>query len=580
MMPNSKSAVIFSRVSSADQRDGFSLEAQSSMANQYAKEANLKVVKSWEVDESASKEKDRKHFFAMIDFIGKHDIKDVVFDKIDRACRGLESAVVIEKTIEKGVRFHFTRDHLVVDQNSPSQEKLRFYLGVILGKYYIDNLRSEINKGRQARIKAGHFPGKAPFGYLNHRESPNGRSTIIWAPQHAETAREVFELYATGNYSLQQLAERLSHKVSTRKFSKRIVEEMIGNPFYYGMIRLKGQIVGRGAHEPLIDKKLWDQCQKVRGIRAQQLLGGRQIAGPTKPLMGLIKCGKCGHTVTGEVKKQKAKQYVYYHCANHACTERRRNVRQEVLMEALKAAFEVFRKLTPKATSAFLKTMENRLEDLDLYTQEETAKLAQKRLSIRKKILAVERLHAEGGLSKEEYNEVLRIRELALSQVEAEIDGYMSADRKTFEMGRRVIETLHKSFNFMGLNGNDLEKIELAKLVLSNFLLKGPTLRYDYQKPFDVLVNLVGVPVWWRRRELKGVIHCILEVFPVFYLGFFRLCSSRFSIIRHSFHSPITHNFVQKGIRFAHAFSIFCLRRELSTRPFSWSRKEPFMTQT
>ena len=212
--------------------------------------------------------------------------------------------------------------------------------------------------------------------------------------------------------------------------------------------------------------------------------------------MGLIHCGRCGHAVTGESKKVKRREYVYYHCANPACDERRKNIRQEALMEAIAQAFIPFQKFTPKATEAFLKTMVRRLEDIDLYTQQEAGKLAQKRLEIRKKILEAARLHIAGTLSKEEYGEVLRLRELALNQVESEIDGYMSADRKTFEMGRRVIETFHKVYNFMTLKGNDLEKIELAKIELAKLFLEGKSLRYHYEKPFDVLVDLVEVPVW------------------------------------------------------------------------------------
>ena len=118
-------AVDFWRVSSTDQRDGYSLGAQESKATEYKKTAGLKSVKSWAVSESASKEFDRKRFFEMISYVIEHGIKNVVFDKIDRACRGLRAAVLIEDLIESGVRFHFVRDNLVVDKHSSPSEKLR-----------------------------------------------------------------------------------------------------------------------------------------------------------------------------------------------------------------------------------------------------------------------------------------------------------------------------------------------------------------------------------------------------------------------------------------------------------------------
>ena len=75
-------AVIFDRVSSRDQRDGFSLDAQRTLSEKYAAENELKVVRHWSVDESASKEDDRKHFFEMIEYIKKHHVPyNVLHDK-------------------------------------------------------------------------------------------------------------------------------------------------------------------------------------------------------------------------------------------------------------------------------------------------------------------------------------------------------------------------------------------------------------------------------------------------------------------------------------------------------------------
>ncbi len=202
-MSEKNRAVIFDRVSSEDQRDGFSLDAQRTLSEKYAKERHLKIVRSWSVDESASKEDDRKHFFDMVDFIKNNSIQDVVFDKVDRACRGLKSAVTIEELIEyHGVKFHFTREHLVIDKGSPPQEKLRFYLGTILAKYYIDNLKTEINKGLDARRSAGLWNGQAPFGYKNIRTGHNNKAVVVKDDLEAPVVQEVFQLYSGSSWNL------------------------------------------------------------------------------------------------------------------------------------------------------------------------------------------------------------------------------------------------------------------------------------------------------------------------------------------------------------------------------------------
>ena len=503
-------AIKFDRVSSKDQRDGFSLEAQRVQGEKYARENSIKIVKAWSVDESASKEEDRKHFFQMIDYVVQNKIQHVIFDKVDRACRGLKSAVKIEELIDHhGVKFHFTREHLIIDSESPPQEKLRFYLGIILGKYYIDNLKSEINKGLEARVTAGLWNGPAPIGYKNVRVGKEQRAVVEVDSENAPIVKEIFELHSTGNYSLDALTKILREKSTRKTCTKRIVEEMLSNPFYYGVMkirsrrygkRLEGKVI-KGQHEPLIDKDLWDACQKIRGLRKanHQRLNSQTIP---KPFMGWMKCGVCGHQVTGETKrKPSGKIYIYYHCANTRCEERRRNISEEQIDAALMQAFIPFSKFTAKATEAFLNSMEDRLTDLDVYTQVKTAEICKERAELKKEILELDRLYQKGKVSESIYCRIIAEKDALLGEKDIEITAHQAADIKTFEEGRRVIELFHSLYNFMHLSGNRLEKVRLAKSVLSNPILKDGSIQYTYQKPFDVLLDLTNLPAWWRWGE-------------------------------------------------------------------------------
>ena len=204
-------AVEFDRVSSKDQGDGQSLDAQRKLGGEYAKKAGLRIVKAWSEIESASKENDRKAFFALVEYVKDRGIKHVVFDEVDRAVRGFKSAVIIQDLMElHGVKFHFTRENLVIDVSSPPSEKLRFYLGTILATYYIDNLKVEIKKGLDARADAGLWNYKAPVGYLNFRDPGTKAVIVIPDPQLAPAIREIFEQYATGNFTYLDLIPLLN----------------------------------------------------------------------------------------------------------------------------------------------------------------------------------------------------------------------------------------------------------------------------------------------------------------------------------------------------------------------------------
>lgn len=229
-------AFIFDRVSSADQRDGFSLEAQKELSFKYADEKNLKIVRHWSVDESAAVHLDRKHFNEMLSLAQSTNIGHIIFDKIDRAVRNLESAVAIEKLVNAGIKFHFVREHLVIDKESPSHEKMRFYLGLILSTYYIDNLRAEIKKGLDQRKKNGLWNHKAPFAYKNIRDSNDNRAYVVLDEIESPLVKELFNLYASGNYPAERLMYIIKQRIPTRIVTRRLVEHLLSNPFYYGAI--------------------------------------------------------------------------------------------------------------------------------------------------------------------------------------------------------------------------------------------------------------------------------------------------------------------------------------------------------
>jgi DNA invertase Pin-like site-specific DNA recombinase len=113
----------------------------------------------------------------MIEYVKEQEIKNIVSDKIDRACRGYKSAYLLEELMnEFDMKLHFTRENLVVDKKSPMSVKDRLGIGIWLGKKYTNNLRIEVMKGMSEREPRGFWNFKAPIGYLNVRKK--GRAFI------------------------------------------------------------------------------------------------------------------------------------------------------------------------------------------------------------------------------------------------------------------------------------------------------------------------------------------------------------------------------------------------------------------
>ncbi|MCK5073271.1 MAG: recombinase family protein, partial [Bacteriovoracaceae bacterium] len=264
-MTRRERAIEFDRVSSAEQREGQSLQAQRKCIEEYAERKHLKIVKAWSVDESASKEADRKLFFEAVEYMRKNKIKHILFDKVDRCCRGFKTAVLIEQLFEhEDVTFYFTRQNLVIHKNSPAHDKTQLYFHIMFAKIYVENLKSEIKKGSNFRYEKGLWNYKAPLGYLNVRDEKN-QAGIEIDVSVSDSVKKTFELYSTGNYSLEEIGDFV-RKTTGRKISVRSMEGMISNPFYCGKMKVKGAVTD-GVHEAIISKKLFDHCQMIRSVR-------------------------------------------------------------------------------------------------------------------------------------------------------------------------------------------------------------------------------------------------------------------------------------------------------------------------
>ena len=166
-------------------------------------------------------------------------------------------------------------------------------------------------------MQSGLFVNKAPFGYANLRV--DGRSIVQVDPIKATKVRRIFDLYANAGHTLDSLQDRLDSEESSytdavRRFPRSKLHEILQDRSYIGEVFYQGQWYP-GSHPPLIDRSTWD--------RVQSRLGGKHNESHEMVFASnLIKCGHCGHAVTGELKTKATrageKTYAYYRCARYS----------------------------------------------------------------------------------------------------------------------------------------------------------------------------------------------------------------------------------------------------------------------
>lgn len=325
-----KPAFAYLRVSSKEQEEGgFSLQAQEKLLDDYAKNNDLDVTKTF-IDVETAKKKGREQLIAMAQAFeedkGKGDVgcRTLLVEKVDRLYRNFHDCVTIA---DLGLDLHFVKENTVITPNSKSHEKLMHDFRVIMAKNYIDNLSEEVKKGMQEKADEGKYPSMAPVGYINVRQ--DGRAIIIPDLDSARIVIRLFKMYATGRYSVKQLLD-FAHSEGlksprTRGLTINTIYGTLRNPFYYGEFIWKG-VKHQGDHEPLISKELFTKVQTVMKDRGYKKRGKKTKKGWA--FTGLVRCAHCGCSLTAEIQKGR---YIYYHCTGRLGNCGEPYVREEVL---------------------------------------------------------------------------------------------------------------------------------------------------------------------------------------------------------------------------------------------------------
>lgn len=356
-----KGLYAYIRVSTQKQGErGSSLQEQRAAIEAYASRHGLKVITWFEETETAAKS-GRRVFNQMLRQLARGMADGVVIHKIDRSARNLRDWADLGEMIDQGIQVHFANESL--DLNTRGG-RLSADIQAVVAADYIRNLREEVRKGLYGRLKQGFYPLPAPIGYRD------GGAAIAKSldPVTAPLIRKAFELYATGRYNLTSLGEELYRLGLRSKCGKRLAKsrlaEMLRNPFYMGLIRIKrnGQtFVGR--HEPLVSKHLFDIVQSLLSGKVRAKEYAHDFAYRRK-----LRCASCGQSLIGECQKG----HIYYRCHTRSCP--RTSLRQEEADRQLAEAFNKLR-LSDEDLKLLSSDFESRLANTGADDREVTASL-------------------------------------------------------------------------------------------------------------------------------------------------------------------------------------------------------------
>ena len=296
-------------------------EQLNSLDNQISYYENLiKKNKKWTfvpgyVDEGLSgiSTKKRRHFNEMIE-----DAKDDKFDliitkEISRFARNtLDSLQYTRQLLDLGVGIFFQNDNInTLDEDA----ELRLTIMSSIAQDELRKLSSRIKFGHQQAIKSNVVLGNSRiFGYKKEDKR------LVIDESQAPMVRDLFHMYATGQYSMKQL-ERIFYDQGYRnyngnKIAHTTMSGIISNPKYKGYyvgnkVRIVDMFTKKQKFLPpeewvmfkdetgelvpaLVSEEIWDKANEILARRSEDVKNRQGVCNHANLLTGKLYCAHCG----------------------------------------------------------------------------------------------------------------------------------------------------------------------------------------------------------------------------------------------------------------------------------------------
>ncbi|HLX62906.1 MAG TPA: recombinase family protein [Planctomycetota bacterium] len=489
--------VTWARVSSREQREGYSLDAQQRATRDRASRDGLRIVREFAVAESAKRGADRVGFEKMLQWVRENSKREqvgaILFHKLDRACRNVRDAVRLQDLKDTfGIQLLFVENEF----GKGAAGMLNFNMMVAFSQYYSDNLRDEVLKGLLEKCEQGWLPASAPFGYINDTADKN--EPIKPHPQESLTVQRIFELYSQGCTTFESLADQLAAeghvcRSNSPRFYRTVLSYILNNKFYIGKFSYHGREF-KGKHRTIIDRSVFENCQDILKGRNRRR---REVKLPLAG--GILRCHYCGQAITGEHIRRKLKcggcnEHVYYRCGNDIQGDAHPRVRWngEDVEEAILAELNKL-KLPSHEVADWLKDVVNEtLADETALRINRQTSMKKRESELKTKQQRLLDAFLEGNIEKDVFeaknieirNELSRVQTASLSNT-----------TNTAEVGKIAEEVINIAQNAADRwRGSNWEaRRELLDILSLNRTLDEGTLCLTWASPFDAFAEMASI---------------------------------------------------------------------------------------
>ena len=430
-----------------------------------------------------------------------------------------------------GVRFIAITNNYDSATNTESDEDLAMFSN-LFNEWYPRQTSRKINAVIQHKAEKGvRIASIPPYGY---QKDPADKFKIIPDPEAAEKVRYIFRLCASG-MGPEQIAKRLEREKTLvpaeyayRKFrrnhssrnpdfpyrwSNSTVARILENTDYIGVQvsckthkpSYKSDLIievpeeeryrVENAHEPIIDRELWDIVQRVRANKRRPTKLGKMDM-----LAGMVQCADCGNThYLCRCGSWDESKYTYvcgkYHRHKEECTPH--TVKALHLREAVLQAIQTVvqtAKADREAFIAHLTAKQSGQLKKELTAKRKELEQARKRLAEVGNLIAATFEKLATGILTDEQFQQLNGRYLAEQET---LNEHIA--RLGTELAKQQDE-LNNVGNFLAIVDRHLDMPELTPEILREFVhhitvheRDGAYKKKFYTQKIDIYFNYIGM---------------------------------------------------------------------------------------
>ena len=469
---------------------------------------------------------ERPKFHKLIQYLNKGYFKGVIVLCWDRISRNKGDEVVIRKLMKSGIEFKF----VLATYDKTSSGALHMDIDGMFSEHHSRVTSEKVSLNIKNQREKGLCTSMAPVGYLN----TGTMETKPIDPERGPIITKLFELYATGEWSLASLTRFATQQGFTMPPRKRkrtreemmIVDEednqqifertehlltvpslqrILRNPFYLGKIKgNSGEFIESRSHTAIVSENTFSQVQKMLSKKNTSIYYSKVIQ---YPLRGLIRCTNCQRTYTPYLQKG----HIYYmpKCKDD-CTNQVKNYSSNLITGKLdEAIFSLTLTDSEKGVlNSYIDTEASEIE-VEIAEQKKIYEREKKKLKENlsyifdnKLILLKTGVYSPESLLAEEHKLNNQLTDLEGKEQN------LSVDIK--DTVREVIKfsELIESLCLYGFSANSYEKEQLYRIIFSELLLSENRLGYKCKNGFEYLnMRFIanGARCKTRTCDLPGV---------------------------------------------------------------------------